>query len=156
MTGSIVRKFFDRKPLTRVVLGKPVIDEKGGMSINQVKEYVALIDTGATSSIITEEVAKELDLTPVGTASYMSVSHEKNECTTYDLFCGISVDERIKMEIKDGMPFPTTTAQLIPTRIIVGTSDAIKLQGIHMLLGMDIISMGQLSITKDSFILTIG
>jgi predicted aspartyl protease len=87
--------------------------------------YRGVWDTGATSTMITPKIQSELKLTPVDTATV----------------CGVNSYTRV----------PVVLVNLIlPNKIIVRNVRAMvsEIQGIDMLIGMDIIQLGDFSISN--------
>lgn len=90
------------------------------------KKYNAIWDTGATGSVITEKVAKELDLKPTGMALVSTASGE-NFANTYIVNIWL------------------------PNKVVFGELKVIegKIQGENeVLIGMDVISSGDFAVTN--------
>ena len=90
-----------------------------------VKEYIGIWDTGATSTVITKKIAHELDLKPTGKSRVYHANGEDIVNTYY-----------INLLLLNGVAFST---------IKVTEGD---LNGADVLIGMDIISRGDFSISN--------
>jgi len=102
-----------------------VIDIVSGAS----KKTFGLWDTGATSSMITNAVARQLNLTPLGKRQVMGV-HTSKLVDTY----------AIKLRLNNTN---------VVFNIIVAECDSLGPDGtIDMLIGMDVITKGDFSITN--------
>lgn len=132
------------------------INGRNTIQIEEAYQCPALIDTGATSTVISQKIADLLKLEEIGKTNIMSASHDFVEVYMYDVAVGISVDEQIKMEEKNGTLFPITSASLVSVRLSAIASKSIEKQGIEMLIGMDLISQGHLTISQGIFIFSIG
>lgn len=92
-----------------------------------LKEYKALWDTGATSSVITRRVVEQLGLKPVSITNV----HTASGCEQAFVYL-------VNIRLPQGVGFhslPVTEA---------------KLNGFDVLIGMDIIGMGDFTISKDN------
>lgn len=89
------------------------------------KEYTAIWDTGATNSAVTQRVIDEMSLVNVG---FVPTNHAGGEDITPTYFVNI------------GLPNQIVFSLLKVNRV--------KLQGADILIGMDIINRGDLSITN--------
>lgn len=87
--------------------------------------FVSLWDTGATATVITQRVVDACGLKPIG----MTQVHGVNGIAESEIFI-------ISLRLLNGVGFPNV-------RVTKG-----QLQGIDVLIGMDIISMGDFSITS--------
>ncbi len=69
----------------RVWIGTPVEEalSKSGTSLPDPVPVKAMIDTGATGSVIQPEIAKKLGLQPVGVAKISTPSSENVQCYQY-------------------------------------------------------------------------
>lgn len=93
-----------------------------------LKECVGIIDTGATSSMISENIAKELSLSPCGNITVSGV-HGTENASLY------------KVDIIFGGKY------ILPDHTVSGAgNDA----GFDILIGMDIISRGELFLCRKS------
>lgn len=97
------------------------------ISENKSVEVDALWDTGATISCISHEVAKYLNLTPIGRQSMMSASNSQ----IVNTYC-------INVFVPGNVEFQG---------VIVCDSN-IGSQGLGMLIGMDIISKGDFAVSN--------
>lgn len=87
-----------------------------------LKECIGIVDTGATSSMISESVAKELDLEPCGNISVSGVHGTENA-------------HLYKVDLIFGGKY------ILPDHVVSGAgNDA----GFDLLIGMDIIAKGNL------------
>lgn len=89
------------------------------------REYVAIWDTGATTSVVTEKVAKECGLTPSGRRTVVTANGER-DCNVYQI--GI----------------------LLPNQVGIAGIAAIEAEiggDVDVLIGMDVISLGDFAIT---------
>jgi hypothetical protein len=97
-------------------------------------EYVAIWDTGATHSAITNAVADDLGLKPTGIAE---VRHAKGKSSTNTYLVNISLPNKVMMgQVR------VTEVELIPDAHV---SDENQPQ---VLIGMDIIGMGDFAVTN--------
>ena len=94
-----------------------------GVAHPEIKNYTALWDTGATNSVITDKVARELGLIPTGFTKCYDASGEKIVAT---YVVNILLPNSVLM------PIMTVTEG--------------NLNGMDVLIGMDIISNGDFSI----------
>ncbi|MDR0971068.1 MAG: SEC-C domain-containing protein [Bacteroidales bacterium] len=90
------------------------------------KEYRALWDTGATNSVITKKVVEELNLPLISKTLTSTASHSELLVNVY--------------MINIGLP---NNVMIGPIRVTEGL-----LSGMDMLIGMDIISLGDFAITQ--------
>lgn len=99
------------------------------IDINNIKtlEYNALWDTGATNSVITQKIAEDLNLKPIGMTKVHTASHKDVVTEVYM----ISI--------------------LLPNKICIPTLRVTKGQvtGHDMLIGMDIINKGDFAVTHN-------
>ena len=75
----------------------PSPDETGQRQTQsvQLERCYGLIDTGATVSCVTEELAKQLALKPLGTYPVTSASETRVEKNIYRLMIAIAVEGRV-------------------------------------------------------------
>lgn len=100
--------------------------QKCGNSQTALKECVGIIDTGATSSMISEDVAKKLELEPCGNITVSGV-HGTENARLY------------KVDLIFGGRF------VLPDHTVSGAgNDA----GFDILIGMDIIARGDLTLSR--------
>ena len=88
-------------------------------------EFNALWDTGATASVITQEVATKLELLPEGTAW---VYHAQGSKRVPKYFVNLGLPNRV---------------QVVGVEVLEGI-----LKGCDVLIGMDIINMGDFALTN--------
>jgi len=88
-------------------------------------EFNALWDTGATASVISQEVATKLELLPEGTAK---VYHAQGSKLVSKYFVNLGLPNRV---------------QVVGVEVLEGV-----LEGCDVLLGMDIINMGDFALTN--------
>lgn len=104
-----------------------IIDKKVNPNYKKKKEsFEAIWDTGATNTVISEKLAKELDLTPVGVAT-VSTAGGVFEVNKYVL--GLKLPNHLNIE-----NVMVTAGNLDPKT--------------DFLIGMDIITLGDFSITN--------
>lgn len=116
------------KTLQNVLLTEvEVFQEIPGKPLN-IKKYVAIWDTGATSSVITPKIVKELGLVSSGLIQVHGVAGSKDNAKTYLISLGLP--NKIRVD--------SVRAAEVPQ--IVGEAD--------MLIGMDIITLGDFSVTN--------
>lgn len=96
-----------------------------GIAKPPLNEFEAIWDTGATNSVITQAVANDCGLTPTGIAKVHGV-HGEGQAETY----------LVNIALPNGVEF-------IGIRVTKG-----DLGGAGILLGMDIIGMGDFSVTN--------
>lgn len=106
--------------------------ESNVMIIHNSKEYVvhALWDTGSNSTVISDELCKELQLSPVGNVKKTSANSSE-------------LDNKYKVDV--GIPEIETLFT-----VEVTTSKMIHSHNIDVLIGMDIITKGNFYIQHDS------
>lgn len=115
----------------------------------EYKPFVALVDTGATRTVISPAVAEKLNLIPTGFTRVNTASHPI-DAKTYNINLiipitenGIGVDGKPVQSVHM-RPFISTT---------VSEASNLSVQGIELLLGMDIIRQCLLIVDGDQFIL---
>ena len=89
----------------------------------------AIVDTGATSTSITEALAQRLALTQTGFGLLSGIGMDRQRCRTFT--------------VDIGMP---NSVLIIGQRV----AEVPFLEGADILLGMDILTLGDLAITQDS------
>lgn len=102
-----------------------IFDRYTNQDINIVKKWIAIWDTGATTTCITAKVANELGLIPTGTATTSTAGGDK-ECNTYCIDI------------------------LLPNNILINnlTVFEVHLNDGNVLIGMDIIKYGDFTISN--------
>jgi len=119
---------------TEVGVFLPVTQEEIKTSPPQVKKYVCIWDTGATNSVITKKVADDLNLQPTGLAE---VNHAGGKS-----FCNIYLVNII-------LPDNVVVAQVRVTEgKLISTDNIPEEKKPQVLIGMDIIGMGDFAVTN--------
>lgn len=153
--GKIIRQITpQRQPITRVVVSGIKINVNGTIEIDKQKTSQpcrALIDTGATHSVVSKRIIDNLKLQSIGKTKVNTPSHDNHEVNNYHVIIGVSLDEKMQMD-KDG---PYISANMLSIPLIVSGSDFIEKQEIDVILGMDVIMAGHLSISAGMFIFSI-
>ncbi len=154
--GKIIRQIFPtRQPLTTVVVSATKVNENGKIDINYDKTSKpcrAIIDTGATHSVVSKRIIESLQLEAIGKRKVNTPSHDNHEVNDYQVVIGISLDERMTFNPTKGMKID---AHIFSIPVIASGSDFIEKQNIDVILGMDIIMRGHLSISEGLFIFSI-
>jgi predicted aspartyl protease len=119
---------------TKVDVCLPVTSEEVKTQRVEFKEYIAIWDTGATHSAITKKVADELGLKPTG---IVEVRYGNGKSSTNTYLVNISLPNKVMFG-----HVRVTEASLTPDDNI---SDG---QHPQLLIGMDIISMGDFAVTN--------
>jgi hypothetical protein len=96
---------------------------------NKVFKTKGIFDTGATASVITQEAANFLGLKQTGVASVNTASHTGMETSTYRIDLFLKSDLRVR-------------------GVDVTVGKIIAEHGFDCLIGMDIITLGDFSITN--------
>lgn len=120
--------------LTKVRVSEPVTQEEAQQRKVKLLEYWAIWDTGATNSAITKKVASDLGLQPTG---LVEVRYGSGKAVTKTYLVNIG----------------------LPNGLMVGQVRVTEAQGIadddvsddkqpHLLIGMDIIGMGDFAVTN--------
>ncbi|MCB8942577.1 MAG: retroviral-like aspartic protease family protein [Ardenticatenaceae bacterium] len=110
--------------VTQVLVYQSPFD--GSVRLSKDHEFHALWDTGATNSMVTEKVVRDCNLTPIGMTRVATAGGVLEETPTFlvDIF------------------LPN---QVIIQNLTVAQGD---LRGIELLIGMDIILMGDFAVTN--------
>lgn len=108
---------------TEVTIFQPIPGQKP-----KVEKFLAIWDTGATSSVITPSVVKKLGLIASGKTNLHGVAGSKKNADTY--FVSFILPHKVRV---DGV-------RVAEVPQIAGTAD--------MLIGMDIITLGDFSVTN--------
>jgi predicted aspartyl protease len=125
---------YSRVLFTKVGVSQPITPEEASTQHTEVKEYIAIWDTGATHSAITKKVADELSLQPTGMREVRS-AEGKSDRNTY--LVNIGLPNKVMVgQIR------VTEVNLIPDD---NTSDD---KQPNLLIGMDIIGMGDFAVTN--------
>lgn len=101
-------------------------DPLSAPKLPKLKKFIAIWDTGATSSVITQKVANDCGLKPIGMAK---VHHAKGETTTRVYLASVFLPNKVvipQVRIIEG--------------VIAGDAD--------VLIGMDIIGAGDFAVTN--------
>ena len=124
---------------TRVVFTKvdvclPVTPEEAQAQKVEFREYIAIWDTGATHSAITKKVADDLDLKPTGIAE---VRYGSGKASTNTYLVNLSLPNKVMVgQVR------VTEVQLVPDPNIPEDKQP------QLLIGMDIISLGDFAVTN--------
>jgi hypothetical protein len=122
-----------------------------------VRPYAALIDTGASSTMITSRVVHELGLLPVGSIPYHGLDGPSFKRAYLFHVAFYDSDGIANFEVDDGDQHVVEAATPVNrihvcTHVITG-GELDTLPSFDVLLGMDIITTGQLVVRSDgSFI----
>ena len=129
-----------------------IIDTRKSQNKNKVdifknlKTHTALIDTGATRSCITEEVAEELELIPT-CKNKMYTAGKPIECNGYDIEIAIPITEVKEFEVakdkqnkKRVVPKSGTTHIRAWKSSVSSLPSQGKYRGYDCLLGMDVLA----------------
>ena len=112
----------------------PVTTEEAGTQRVEIKEYLAIWDTGATHSAITKKVVDDLGLKPTGARE---TRHADGKSINNTYLVNISLPNRVMVgQVR------VTEVKLIPDD---NTSDD---QQPQLLIGMDIIGLGDFAVTN--------
>lgn len=130
MTGPRVRSFTSSySGLSRVLKNKCLVSEafdpRSGGTPPTSTEFDALWDTGATNSVITQQVIDKCNLSPTG----MVTVHAANGSYTAETYL-------VNIALPNGVTFSGL-------RVTKG-----DVSGTDMLIGMDVISQGDLAVTN--------
>lgn len=152
--GKITRQITpNRQPLT-IVIVSALKTENNQLIIDKEKTtnpLTALIDTGANHSSISQKVINELNLQPISRIQ-LSTASEKNKISyLYQIVIGISLNEKPVMTLK-GIELMTNW---LPISVNASCSEGIEEQGFDVILGMDVIMQGHLSISDGILIFSI-
>ena len=112
---------------------------------NNIQGIVAkgLVDTGATMTCVTKNLAEKLNLNPIGTILQSTASHQNVQTNSYSIITMIMKEEyselfNDKSKKTEKKAFPISS----PSRIQAGEFTNSKGSDIEVLIGMDIISLG--------------
>lgn len=122
-------RFYPRKAATIVTetrIGLPCF-KGSGLTKDGYREIQAIWDTGATGTVVTRELAKQLDLFPAGRTTVLGV-HGPKEVNEY--FVGLVLPNGLEIDI-----VKVTEADMLADNC-------------HALIGMDIIGKGDFAITN--------
>ena len=154
--GKISLPIINNRIIIKVVLGSGKL-ENGNIIYSEnkpVKEYRAMIDTGSGSSIITKKIVNELKLEPLGKEKFVSTIFDKDMKTNaYEVILGIYNKEPIRLSFNKRSY--NDSCFLIPTTAYLIENNSMEKDGFDMILGMNEITEGHLTISDDSFIFSI-
>jgi hypothetical protein len=117
--------------ITKVGVSLPFNPSKNDLTSPEVKSSMAIWDTGATASVITEKMVKELSLKPVGMVEVRGVHGTK-----------------LKNVYLVNIYLPNNTAVMY---VKVTECEELSGENLGILIGMDIISLGDVAITTKGF-----
>ena len=120
--------------LTKVGVCLPITLEEAKTQQVKLNQYIAIWDTGATHSAITKKVADDLDLKPTGIAE---VRYGSGKQSTNTYLVNISLPNGVMVG-----RVRVTEVQLTPDANIPEDQQA------QVLIGMDIIGMGDFAVTN--------
>jgi len=119
---------------TKVNVSLPITPEEAQTQKVELKEYIAIWDTGATHSAITKKVVDDLKLQPTGVRE---TRHAGGKSSNNTYLVNIALPNKVMV------PYVRVTeVQLIPDDNV---SDDEQPQ---LLIGMDIISLGDFAVTN--------
>ena len=119
---------------TKVGVCLPITPEESRTQQIQLNTYIAIWDTGATNSAITKNVAEDLKLHPTG---IVEVRHAKGKAMTNTYLVNISLPNGVMVgQIR------VTEADLITNENVSPDQQP------QVLIGMDIIGMGDFAVTN--------
>lgn len=136
-TGQFLAKVY--------IIPKSEILESGGkINLENRRGCIALVDTGANRSAISEEIAKELNLTPTGKISIRTAGHPV-DCNVYEIHMVIPVQEIIGLkQIEKEGKVATVPESMLHIRGWPVSAHALPKQkehrGFDCLIGMDILA----------------
>lgn len=111
--------------------------------LDELKAFRALIDTGATSTCISETVAEEVGLEPLGkvpVTGVAGVAYHNN----YSFHVGFFQARRVELS-DDGSEKLKGESHFLADEI-QGIELMVESSGFHVLLGMDVLSSGSLAV----------
>lgn len=153
---NIIRRIEYGRPIATTFLAElKLTDNNKPTNVIENKDKIipcrALIDTGATISVISKKIIEDLKLKPISETIVGSVSHNNQKTNIYTVHMGIAVNERI-VPTAQGL---RQNAEIIWFPISVVAGEAIHEQGIDCIIGMNVIMEGHLSIAAGHFIFSI-
>ena len=119
---------------TKVGVFLPVTEEEAKTKKIEVKQYVAIWDTGATNSVITKKVVDELGLKPIGVRE-MRHAGGKSQANLY--LVNITLPNNVVIQGVTVSEADLTDSDLLPEN-----------EKLQILIGMDIIAMGDFAVTS--------
>ncbi|WJG69618.1 retropepsin-like aspartic protease [Spiroplasma ixodetis] len=154
--GKISLPIINNRIIIKVVLGSGKL-ENGNIIYSEnkpLKEYRAMIDTGSGSSIITKKIVNELKLEPLGKEKFVSTIFDQDmKTSSYEVILGIYNKEPIRLSFNKRSY--NDSCFLIPTTVYLIENNSMEKDGFDMILGMNEITEGHLTISDDSFIFSI-
>lgn len=153
--GKIIKQIhlIEKKPIVTVLVSKILLNN-GKIDIDRgkiSKPVLALIDTGATRSVVSKRIIDEIELKPKGKSQIHTPSNNNVSVNDYEAIISVSLDE--KPIFKPNGIFIQNNWLSIP--LLVSESEFISIQNIDVILGMDVIMQGHLSISEGVFIFSI-
>ena len=109
--------------ISNVDVHQPIPGQK-----DKIGKFIAIWDTGATSTVITTQVVEKLGLIPSGKANLKGVAGSKDDVDTYYII--ITLPNSVRVNVFKAVEAPS----------IAGNAD--------ILIGMDIIALGDFSVTN--------
>lgn len=128
---------YDRQEGPRLTVGVIPGGELTGLP-EDIPRFEGLLDTGATQSCVSPEVARRLQLEPIGIRPMQSAA-------------GVSLVSTYSVSI-------VVFLEIDPVTVLcqhVNAAEFMPPQGLDVLIGLDIISQGVLVVTRDAFVFTI-
>ena len=119
---------------TKVGIFLPVTEDEAKTQEIEIKEYVAIWDTGATNSVITKKVASDLNLKPI---AITEMRHAGGKSTANVYLVNIVLPNSVIVQGVRVSESDLTDSEIIPED-----------QQLQILIGMDIISMGDFAVTN--------
>ena len=115
-----------------------------------VLKFTGLVDTGATMTCITKNVAEKLKTTPLGTAPMTSASHRRVYANIYRLLVIVAIDSfpptnppTTEKQQPQPLTFPMSQPSILQASEFVNSGKG----DIDVLIGMDIIQKSVFTIT---------
>jgi hypothetical protein len=135
------------------------IIENRKLEFKKVKEFktVALIDTGATHSVISSEIVKKLNLEPIGKLTVSTGSSNADEVNTYNVLLEFPCD--LVPVSTNLQPDGNISVNWQPTSFVsnitrVSDNNYIHSQGIESIIGMDILANAHISMVQGNIIIS--
>lgn len=134
-----------------LISSEPFLPNTFGSNKNEVLTFKALIDTGASASVISSSVVEQLEIVPQGRQSIMSAS-EVFASNLYQVYIGIPITEPGVTRSEVGKLSPTINTHI--KQFFLNVTEMPKLADqFDMLLGMDILESCLLIVDDDFFTL---
>jgi hypothetical protein len=123
--------------------------ESGAPVLSGVRPFLALFDTGASSTMISSRVATELGLQPVGRRRYAALGGPVNR-DTYLFHVAFYSGKAPRLVNQDhDLPRSIEISRIHVCSRIINGGEIDDGQSFEVLLGMDVITSGTLVIDKD-------